>query len=295
MKINFNKILVFTLILMTSHCLFSQDKTLISPYFQLQFFKDNDGQRVLRTTLTYSKNRMEIPIPGMKITFYSGSETKTKILDAVTDNKGVASVLLNNIQSLISDKEGSWSFYSEFEGNDTIGTGNSEILIKDITMKMDLKIIDSTKYVNISVSKTENGIVIPVGSEIIKIYVPRMFSLLPVGEITLDDNGSGSLEFPSDLPGDIDGNIVIIARIEDHPDFGNIEKMSTVKWGIVPDYSYPSGHRALWTKTAPRWMIYTLTILLTGVWAHYLYTIICLIRIKKDARRIKIRKDPENL
>jgi len=40
-----------------------------------------------------------------------------------------------------------------------------------------------------------------------------------------------------------------------------------------------------WTKIAPKWMIYTLSVLLAGVWGHYLFAIISLIRIKIDAAR----------
>ncbi len=119
-----------------------------------------------------------------------------------------------------------------------------------------------------------------------------MFSLLPIGEITLDDAGTGSVEFPADLPGDKAGNITIIAKIEDHPDYGFLEKRETVKWGTISDYSSPAGHRALWTKIAPRWMIYTLSVLLTGVWGHYLFAIISLIRIKRNARKEK-KSEPE--
>lgn len=289
------KILIFIPLLIAPFFqVFSQERTLISPYFQLQFIRDNEDQKVLRTTLTYSKNRMELPLEGMKISFFSGPAHETLIAEVLTDNHGVATVALNNKKNLVPEKNGSWSFYSEFGGNDTIEAGNSEIWVTDVTMKMDLTVVDSVRYVKISLSKSENGNEVPVKDEIIAVYVPRMFSLLPVGEITLDENGTGSLEFPSGLPGDKDGNITLIVRIEEHPDFGSVEKLSSINWGVVPDYTMPSGHRALWTKTAPRWMIYTLTILLTGVWAHYLYTVICLIRIKKDAKK-QILEETESL
>ena len=51
-----------------------------------------------------------------------------------------------------------------------------------------------------------------------------MFSLLPIGELTLDDAGTATMEFPSDLPGDKEGNLVIIAKIEENATFGNVEK-----------------------------------------------------------------------
>jgi hypothetical protein len=266
---------------------YSQDVALISPYIQLQYFKDNDNKSLLKTTLTYSKNRMELPLPGMKISFYSGTLKEKKIAEVITDEKGAAifNVSLDNL--LINDGKGSWPFTSDFEGNDTIEAASAEISVRNINLEMELNVIDTIKTVLVTAYTTEKGTRIPVTGEIVTLYVPRMFSLLPMGEITLDDSGSGTVEFPNDLPGDKEGNLKILARIEDHPDYGTIEKSSTVNWGTVPGLSIPSTHRALWTKTAPRWMIYTLTILLTGVWGHYLYTVICLIRIKRNSGKVK--------
>jgi hypothetical protein len=115
-----------------------------------------------------------------------------------------------------------------------------------------------------------------------------MFNPLPVGEVTLDEDGNGSVEFPADIPGDIDGNIVIISKFDDHPEFGNLEQREVLKWGVPFITADHSSRRALWTKTAPKWMIYTLTILLAGVWGHYLFTIISLVRIKLSARKNRI-------
>lgn len=133
----------------------------------------------------------------------------------------------------------------------------------------------------------EKGKMVPAAGEILTVYVPRMFSLLPLGEVTLDDNGSGSLAFPADLPGDKDGNVTIIARFDEHPEFGTIEKSRQLKWGVPLTPSAHQSRRALWTKTAPKWMIYTLSVLLTGVWGHYLFTIISLIRIRIDTKKKK--------
>jgi hypothetical protein len=43
--------------------------------------------------------------------------------------------------------------------------------------------------------------------------------------------------------------------------------------------------RELWTPIAPLWMIITLIIMLTGVWAHYIYAIIQLVLIKRSKNK----------
>ncbi len=269
---------------LTGHA-YSQDATKITPYIQLQYFKNSDDQRSLKTTLTYSKNRMELPLPGMEISFYAGPDKKELLAKVITDSKGVAGFDLGSNMKLKSGNDGVWAFSSEFNGNDTIERGASEISVKDINLGMTLSSTDSIKTVTIIAFTGEGEKKKPVSGETVTVYVPRMFSLLPIGELTLDDSGTASLDFPADLPGDKEGNVVIIAKMEENPTYGNVEKKEIRKWGTPTDYSVPVTHRALWTKIAPRWMIYTLSVLLAGVWGHYLFAIISLLRIKINAKR----------
>jgi len=155
---------------------------------------------------------------------------------------------------------------------------------KDVVLNMTLTEVDSIKTVTVTATTTENGKEVPVAGETVSIFVPRMFSNFPIGDITLDDTGTGTLEFPSDLPGGKEGILTIVAAFIDNATYGNVEKRQEIHWGIPTDY-LPTSHRALWTTRAPRWMIYTLSVLLAGVWGHYFFAIISLIRIKIDANK----------
>jgi hypothetical protein len=278
-------LLLLSFLTLTSNLLFSQEKSKITPYIQFQYFKDNDDNSYLKTTVTYSMNRMELPLPGMKIVFYSGTGTNVKLDEIATDIKGVAKYNLKHDSDFSADKNGLFPFNTMFAGNDTIEPASAELLIRDITIKMEMTETDSIKTILLTAEKADNGKMVPVSGEKLMVYVPRMFSLLPVGEATLDESGKASVEFPASLPGDKEGNITIISRFEDHPEFGNVEKRTTLKWGIPATSTVHSSHRALWTKTAPKWMTYTLSILLAGVWGHYLFAFISLIRIRMNAKR----------
>jgi hypothetical protein len=276
---------LLSLLVIISVSSYSQGKTVITPYIQLQYFKNSDDQRILQTTLTYSKNRMELPLPGMEISFYSDAGKKVLLTSVITDEKGIAKFMIGDATKLTVNSGGLWAFSSEFKGNDTIEAGKSEITIKDVQLEMTLSEADSVRTITLKAVSAEKGREVPVSGEVVKIYVPRMFSLLPVGEATLNETGAASIEFPADLPGDTVGNITIISRFEEHPAFGNVERRIVQKWGVPTKYLVPSTHRALWTKTPPRWMIITLSVLLAGVWGHYLFAVISLIIIRIDARR----------
>lgn len=287
MKSMYRKILRYLLLTVTLTIIpvisFSQE--IISPYVTLQYFKNTENQRILRTILTYSENRMEVPIAGMDISFYSDAGERELLAMAVTNEKGIAEYKLPEDMDIPSDADGYWAFSSEYEGNDTIEAGISELAVMDIDLEMTLAEIDSIKTVTLHVTTVENGEPVPVAGEMIIIYVPRMFSLLPVAEAFTDDYGDASVEFPSDLPGDIEGNLKIIARFDDHPMFGTVERSIDKKWGVPTEYAVPTSHRALWTHMPPTWMIITLLILLTGVWAHYMFAVISLWLIRRDAKR----------
>jgi hypothetical protein len=276
---------IILVLLVLSPELLSQETTKISPYIQISYLKNTDDLRILQTSLTYSKNRMELPLPGMEISFFNGSDKKELLIKAVTDSKGIARFEFPADRKLIAESDGTWAFSSEYAGNDTIEAGSSEMTIKDVRLEMILSLVDSVETITVNAFVKEKGIDKPVAGEAVKVYVPRMFSNLLISELTLDDAGTATLVFPTDLPGDKDGNLTIIAKFEENGTFGNVEKRETLNWGLLTDYSVPVTHRALWTKTAPKWMIYTLSVLLAGVWGHYLFALISLIRIGRDAKR----------
>ncbi len=221
----------------------------------------------------------------MEVSFYSGSDRKELLGTVLTNEKGIAAYDLTNNTALAKNGEGLWAFFTEFSGNDTIEAGNSELLIRDVKLEMTFSVVDTIKTISFTAFKSENNKDVPVTGEAIMIYVPRMFSLLPVGEALLDENGAASVEFPSDLPGDDKGNLTIISRFEEHPEFGNVELRAVQQWGVPYLNTAPVAHRALWTKTPPWWMIITLSVLLIGVWGHYLFAIISLIRIKRESKK----------
>ncbi|MHC1705342.1 MAG: hypothetical protein AB9846_15655 [Tenuifilaceae bacterium] len=284
MKINqFCKTLLVAIFTLTLSS-FGYAQETISPTLQFQYFKNTDDQRSLKATLTYTESRNDVPLQNMEVVFYTGSK-KEELAKVNTNEKGVALFNLPNDLVLPIDKDGVWYFSAEFAGKDSIeATTSDDISIVDFHLEMNLELIDSVKTILLKAYTINNSKAIPLADESINLYVKRMFSLLMVGDGTFDEEGNLSIEFPNDIPGDKDGHIEIVARIDEHPTYGTVDKRLSSDWGIPSRYQPPTTHRALWTKGAPTWMIVALTIMLTGVWGHYLYAIICLIRIKRSSK-----------
>jgi hypothetical protein len=161
---------------------------------------------------------------------------------------------------------------------------------KKAIIKMEFTEVDSVKTINVTAHTLENGKEIPITGESISVYVPRMFSNFMIAELTLDDSGSASTEFPNDLPGGKEGNLTIAAGFINNATYGNASASEVKHWGMPTDY-LPTSHRALWTSRAPNWMIITLSILLAGVWGHYFFAVISLIRIRLHAKKEKAKAE----
>ncbi|HYV90764.1 MAG TPA: hypothetical protein VE978_03240 [Chitinophagales bacterium] len=127
----------------------------------------------------------------------------------------------------------------------------------------------------------------PVKDVEIHFYIARMYSLLPVGGDvqTTDESGSVTIDFPKDLPGDSEGNLTVIAKVEDDDALGNLESEKILKWG-VPVANKALTKRALWASgaNAPIPLVIAVTSMLLLVWGVIIYIVAQLFRIKKLGR-----------
>src|SRR5256885_1209959 len=101
---------------------------------------------------------------------------------------------------------------------------------KKATIKLSFEQTDSTKTCKALV-KSDTGVV--KGVEV-HFYVERSFHNLPINKaVETDEKGEATMDFPVDLPGDKNGNIIVIAKIEDDDNYGTVETQSAVRWGAV--------------------------------------------------------------
>lgn len=270
-------------ILMFSPILKAQDEESAekkSPEITFLFTKKSDGGYELKSRLSLFENRIDFPVANAKIDFIIGVDSIIKIEGNTTDKNGVAIAFIKSGFKIPKNEEGLITAKAEFTGNDLYEAATSEVAFKETRIDISFDLVDSIKTVKVEAfSVNSDGTESPLSEEAVTVSVQRMLSRLPIGDVSLDETGKGSIEFPGDLPGDSLGNLLVVAYISDHELYGNVENSKIVKWGI-PKQRLMVTHRALWTQIAPLWMIVSLTFLLIGVWAHYLYVIIQLIIIK---------------
>ena len=152
---------------------------------------------------------------------------------------------------------------------------------KEAAIVLGFKTVDSN-YVCTALVTSEGK---PVKEVTVKLYVQRLFSLLPINEGTAtDETGLASFTFPRDLPGDANGKLTVIAKIEDDENYGNAESKSEVAWGIVrPSSTTDKMERSLSAsrERAPVYFMVASDLIIACIWGTLIYIIFQVFKIRK--------------
>ena len=116
-------------------------------------------------------------------------------------------------------------------------------------------------------------------------YVERTFSLLPIGDVfnTTDENGEVLVEFPSDLPGDTIGNVVIVVKIIESDIYSDLTMEIKKNWGIPTQLDQSKEKRSLWAAAAnaPITLVLAVSGMILVIWYIISYIIFVLYKISK--------------
>lgn len=266
---------------------YAEEEEKIDPSILFTYAKYSDGTKELKTKIMAKGKDGLYLVEGLEVNFYHANDTDEILLATTyTDKEGVAEMRIDKDFKLhVDTSTGMFRFIVRTPEDDIYYEAEEELEKMDLILDLDLQIIDSVKTMTVKVNAVDgNGNLVPVNEEDIFFFVPRMFTYLKIADGWVE-NGEASSDYPEKILGDKDGNITVIAKIEDHDTYGTVEVRKETNWA-TPSYAHIQEHsdRELWTPIAPLWMIITLIIMLAGVWGHYIYTIIQLVLIKKDGK-----------
>jgi hypothetical protein len=254
---------------------------------ELKSIKTGDESRRYDVKLTGESEEGAIPVFEAKIEFFTISAGKSELLGStVTSKEGNASIKLEKGTRYLAGKEGENEVKAVFAGQGKLSGSEASVKFRDLDLQITLAEKDSLNTIVLKASSTgPNGEVVPLKETNFNLYVQGLFTKLKIGECFVD-GGEGTFDFPKNIPGDENGNLQIYVRLEENETFGEVEKTENAKWG-----NHRSGFvepvRSLWTSGAPIWMITTLIILLAGVWSHYMYAVIQMIKIRKEGKKLE--------
>ena len=259
----------------------AQERVRMKFYYE----KNEAGERKFTLGLSAGSGRNMRGVPNAEIVLSADAGDTTFVMATLeTDTLGEVVLYLDKAYVLPVDEDGVTTLTAEYAGDEEYRAVSGELMISDIDFEFIFEEIDSVKYLKVLATRVNgDGEKIPVEELGINIGIERLFSILPLEQIETDEDGIAELEIPDDLPGDADGLLTFVARIEDNDEFGSVIEKSSYNWGIPVSYELKPLPRQLFTDEAPLWMIISVFIILLGAWYHFFLSISKLIKLKKAA------------
>ena len=252
---------------------------------KLYFSKNDAGERMFSIALTAGSGKNMHGVKNGEVLLTSTLNDSTINLATLeTDTLGEVKLYLDAEYILPMDEAGITIIEATYEGNDDYRSASSDIEISDLDFEFMFEVEDSVKYLKVLANRIDKeGNKIPVEELEINIGIQRLYSILPLDKVETDEDGIGVLEVPDNLPGDAEGVLTFVARIEDHDEFGTVLKKASNAWGTPVSYEVKPLPRQLFTDEAPLWMIASVCIILVGAWYHFFLSISKLMKLKKAA------------
>ena len=263
----------------------AQDSTAIKTRLKLEYLYKS-GDRILQANMVTREDGKFSPLEGAVVSFsFTNGKENRQLGSLGTNEKGVALVEIpEEVFASAGGKDG-YTFSCSYAGTARYQPALATTTVKNARIEISFSMKDSVKLVNCKVVEIDKkGKPVPVNELKVGFYVPRTFTLLKVGESALE-NGEASIDFPVTLPGDTAGFLTVIAKVEEAEPYGNIEAGNQINWA-KPLVIEKVVHRGLGDTNAPLWMVYTLIVLLSLVWFHYMYVIFTMFRIRRLGKRL---------
>lgn len=259
-----------------------EEPSLISPTIDFTSVQKSDNSIDLKVILKAKIDGTSTKLYGMKISFaYSSDSSEKELGHVITDRNGVA-VLNYKTDGLTPDTEGKLNFKASFAGNKSAEEAEEVLAVKRARLVITPVKEDSLLSLQVKLVDLATGTETPVPETDLGIFVKRWFNPLKIGEGKTDENGEVSVEIPNNLPGDAQGNITLLARLDDNEVFGNLEASAVQPWGLPVSDKIQELPRALWSPHPPLWMLITFIVLMAAVWGHYIVILYELFRLRKE-------------
>jgi len=132
---------------------------------------------------------------------------------------------------------------------------------------------------------TKNGKRVGLQGIELSFLVKRSFGQLDISGEDAYSNEKGELEiqFPTDLPGDREGQVDLLVKITDEDNYGAIEEKRVLSIAVPTNPINPLSERAMWgtRANAPIWIIATYVLGVIGIWSVIFMVIFQVLQLSK--------------
>ena len=255
----------------------------------LRHFTENNSLQYVKVKAQQKANNKLQPLKDLSVKLYLDSLSASNLIGEIkTDEGGEGkAVIPTSLKKLWSISPGH-KFIAVAKPNAQTEETTTELEIAKAKIEMDTLNTDGTRSVIAKIFSFNNGAWSPSKGVEVKIGVERLGGSLKIGDeetYTTDSLGQVSGDFKLDSMPAIDtkGNIVLIAKVEDNDQFGDLSVEKTVPWGKYYQHVNTFGQRSLSAARfrAPLWLLFMAYSIVTGVWGVIIYLVVQLFRMKR--------------
>ena len=282
-----NKLLagsIGVVLLLSANKGFSQGAEKASLSITLSYFEVNNQLPHISAMVKTKVDGRFKPAAGIPLKLFLNKDSSgTVIGNIITDENGQGFAFIP--PSLKSEWKSSktHTFLATFYGNKKYESAKADLTVA----KAKIEISTSDKTITAKVFQLNDTTWVPVKGVDVKFGVKRLGADLPVNEtptFTTDSTGQAAADFKRDsIPGDSKGNIVLVAKVEDNDQFGNIAVEKTVPWGakFVPLSNFNERTLYATRDKAPIWLLIISGGIIIAVWLTLILLVQNIFRIKK--------------
>jgi hypothetical protein len=260
----------------------------LQPRMKVTYKKMTDGVRRITVLVFAVDSGNKVYPEGGIIEFFATRDSGSSIAlgSSATDWKGKTTFEIPADRKLPKATDGNYSILATYKGSDKFEPVENTVSARDIVLELSFDEADTSKTIYMFAYEPGPGNIKNAVSGIdIDFCVTRIYGLFPFGTAKTDSTGRCSMAFSRTIPGDSLGEVMLVARMMDNETYANAETRKAVKWGVpfIPELKQ---HRGLGDTDAPLWMVYTLIVLLSGVWIHFSYIIYLVLRINSIGKKM---------
>ncbi|MBS1666270.1 MAG: hypothetical protein JST58_02735 [Bacteroidetes bacterium] len=269
----------------SSLVVFAQDSTKNSLNITLSFYNENNKIPYLGVKVKSKIDGKFKQISSIPLALYLDADSTANLIGkVVTDDNGQA------VASIPPSLKGKWSpftkhdFIAVFDGDKKYEATKADVSIVRAKISIDTS---SDKKVLATVYELQDTNWVPLKGVDVGFTIRRMDAYLNINEtptFSTDSTGQASADFKRDnIPGDLKGNIVLVAKVDDNDKYGNLTAEKIVPWGskFVAENNFDKRTLFATRNKAPIWLLILAYSIALSVWGTLLILIVNLIKIKK--------------
>ena len=254
----------------------------------LSYYSANNSAQYVAVNAKTKVDKRFQPVKGEVINLFLNKDSAGQGLGligkVITDEKGNASTVIPVSLAQVWQSTPDHTFIAIAKATKQFDETTSELVITKARLTIDTA---DDKNVTATLSEFKNNEWLPVKGVEMKLGIKRLGSDLQMGDeqtYTTDSLGHITGEFKKlGIPGDKKGGIILVAKIEDNDQYGNLRVERSEPWGKKAVATGDFFHRALWASRfhSPVWLVAIAYSIIITVWGVIIYLIFLLFRIKK--------------